>query len=141
MTSPHENLGSELTHKVIECGIEVHRALGPGLLESAYEACLDYELRKAGLNVQRQKSLPIKYKDIMVDEGYRIDLLIENRLIIELKAVEKILPVHEAQILTYLKLSEIPLGLILNFNEPVLKNGIRRFALGSSATPALSAVK
>lgn len=118
-----------LTGKVIGFGIEVHRETGPGLLESAYEECLAYELKSAGLKYSRQLELPVKYKGILLDCGYRIDLLVEDRLIIELKAVERLLPIHEAQLLTYMKLSGIHKGLLMNFNVSVLKEGVKRFVL------------
>lgn len=116
-----------LSYKVIGLAIEVHRQLGPGLLESAYQACLIYELQKAGLKVEKEISLPISYKEIKLDQGYRIDLLIEDKLVIELKTVEDFSSVHFAQILTYLKLGEYPLGLLINFNSKTLKNNIKRF--------------
>lgn len=116
----------ELSNIIIGCAIEVHRILGPGLLESAYEECLCYELKQKGLLFERQKGLPVIYKTIHLDCGYRIDILVENLVILELKSVEQIEPIHEAQILTYLKLSNLWLGLIINFNVPVLKNGIKR---------------
>ncbi len=118
-----------LTEKVIGAAIEVHRALGPGLLESAYEECLCFELKQLGLKHQRQVPLAVVYKGMRLDCGYRIDVLVEDELIIELKTVEEMLPVHEAQILTYLKLSGMKTGLLLNFNVPVLKNGIKRMKL------------
>ncbi|MDG2431374.1 GxxExxY protein [Flavobacterium sp.] len=116
-----------LSYKVIGLAIEVHRTLGPGLLESAYQACLIYELQKAGLKVEKEVGLPIKYKEIKLDQGYRIDLLIENILVIELKTVDEFTSVHFAQILTYLKLGKYPLGLLINFNSKILKNNIKRF--------------
>jgi GxxExxY protein len=119
----------ELSKKVIGCALEVHKKLGPGLLESAYERCLSYELICADISHSVQKELPIEYKKIKLDCGYRIDMLIENNIIIELKSVEKILPVHEAQLLTYMKLSGIKIGLLLNFNVSRLKDGIKRFVL------------
>jgi len=106
--------------------IEVHKALGPGLLESAYEECLCFELSEAGFKFERQKSLPITYKTIQLNCGYRLDLVVENNIIVELKSIEKILPIHEAQILTYLKISGLTLGLLINFNVPILKDGIKR---------------
>jgi GxxExxY protein len=121
-----------LTSRVIGLAIEVHRALGPGLLESAYEECLCYELSSHGIRFRRQVPLPIVYKAVRLDCGYRIDITIEDMLIAELKTVERILPVHEAQLLTYLRLSGITTGLILNFHAPVLKDGIRRLVLGRS---------
>ncbi|GDX99167.1 hypothetical protein LBMAG48_15710 [Phycisphaerae bacterium] len=115
-----------LTKQVIGCAIEVHRTLGPGLLESAYEACLVHELTIAGLRALAQVPLAIEYKGVRLDIGYRLDLLIEDRLVIEVKAVEKVLPVHEAQLLTYLRLSGYKVGLLLNFNSKYLKDGIIR---------------
>jgi GxxExxY protein len=120
---------NRLTAMIIGAAIEVHRYLGPGLLESAYELCLLYELERLGLKVERQLGLPLKYKEIHLEVGYRIDLLVEGLIVVEIKAVEHILPVHEAQVLTYLKLSGCRLGLLLNFNVPLLKDGIRRFRL------------
>ena len=117
---------NEITEEVIGAAIAVHRALGPGLLESAYEACLAYELVQRGLVVERQKSLPVTYRDVKVDCGYRIDLLVEESVVVELKAVEELGPVHEAQLLSYLKLSGCRVGLLINFNVKVLKQGIRR---------------
>ena len=107
----------------------MHRALGPGLLESAYEECLCYELREPSIPYRKQVSLPVRYKELTLDAAYRIDLIIDDRLIVELKAVERILPVHEAQLLTYLKLSGIRVGLLLNFQSAVLRDGIRRLVL------------
>ncbi len=119
---------NKLTELIIGAAIEVHRNLGPGLLESTYEACLVYELERLGLKVERQKTLPIVYKGILLDQGYRIDLLINEQVIIELKAVDTILPVHEAQILSYLKHTGCKVGLLFNFNVKLLKNGgIHRF--------------
>ncbi len=115
-----------ITEQIIGAAIEVHRALGPGLLESAYEACLVYELVRRGLRVEQQKPLPVFYKEVHLDVGYRLDILVEGSVIIELKAVEKLLPIHEAQLLSYLKLSGCRVGLLINFNAPVLKQGIRR---------------
>jgi GxxExxY protein len=118
-----------LTEKIIGFAIEVHRQLGPGLLESAYEECLCYELRQSGLIFRRQVPLPVVYKTIRLDCGYRIDIIVEEKVILELKTVERLIPVHDAQLLTYLKLSSIRTGLLLNFNSPVLKDGIRRMVL------------
>ncbi|MDN3204660.1 GxxExxY protein [Algoriphagus sediminis] len=111
---------------VLDACFKVHSALGPGLLESAYEACLSYELRKIGLNVKSQLSLPIVYDGLKIDAGYRIDLLVEDEIIVELKAVEELNSVHLAQVLTYLKLSDKKLGLLVNFNVNLLKHGIKR---------------
>jgi len=119
----------ELTQKVIGAAIEVHRALGPGLLESAYEECLCHELNLAGLAFQRQVPLPVVYKGVRLDCGYRLDVVVENRLLLELKTVDRILPIHEAQLLTYLKLTGMRTGLLLNFNVPVLHQGIKRMVL------------
>jgi len=119
----------ELTEKIIASAIEVHRHLGPGLLESAYEQCLCHELYLREVPFERQKALPLEYKRIKLDCGYRMDLIVDNKVVLELKCVEKILPVHEAQMLTYLKLSNIKVGLIINFYTNVLKNGIKRLVL------------
>ncbi len=115
-----------LTGDIIGCAISVHKKLGPGLLESTYETCLEYELKKAGLETQSQVSLPIFYDRIRLDAGYKLDLLVENRVIVELKSVDRLLPIHEAQLLTYLKLSKKQVGLLLNFNVTILKNGVKR---------------
>jgi GxxExxY protein len=117
---------NEITEQVIASAIAVHRVLGPGLLESAYEACLAYELAERGLAVERQKGLPVTYRGVKVDCGYRIDLLVEGRVVVELKAVETLDPIHEAQLLSYLKLSGHKVGLLINFNVKMLKQGIRR---------------
>ncbi len=119
----------DVSREVIGAAIEVHRALGPGLLESTYEACLVYELRQRDLEVQQQVALPVHYRGVRLDCGYRIDLLVENSLIIELKAVEKLERIHEAQLLSYLKLSQLKIGLLINFNVEVLRDGIRRRVL------------
>ena len=120
---------NKLTGKVIGCAIEVHKNLGPGLLEGAYEQCLAYELRKEKIPFEKQKPLPIKYKEVHLDCGYRLDFLVDNRLILELKALDAILPVHKAQVISYLKLSNVTHGLLINFNVPILKDGIQRFVL------------
>lgn len=116
----------ELTELIIGSAIEVHRALGPGLLESVYEECLCYELSRKNVQFERQKCLPVSYKDIQLEGGYRIDLIVEGKVIVELKCIEKIMPVHEAQIMTYLRLAKIKTGLLINFFTPALKDGIRR---------------
>lgn len=121
--------GTELSERVIGSAIEVHRHLGPGLLESAYEECLCFEIGRAGLGYSHEQALPIIYKDLRLDCGYRIDILIERELIVEIKATERVLPVHEAQILTYLRLSGCRIGLLLNFNAVLLKDGLKRFVL------------
>jgi GxxExxY protein len=118
---------NDLTHAVIGMAIEVHRELGPGLLESAYEECLAYELQQSSLKFLRQNPVPIRYKGLELDCGYRLDLLIEDQLVIELKSVEELVPVFDAQLLTYMKLADKHLGLLINFNVPMLKVGIRRF--------------
>lgn len=116
-----------ISYTVIGLAIEVHRQLGPGLLESAYQECLFYEIKKAGLKVEKEITLPIIYKEIRLDQGYRIDLLVEDKLVVELKTVENYTSVHFAQILTYLKLGNYPLGLLINYNSKILKNNIKRF--------------
>ncbi|MDA3812688.1 MAG: GxxExxY protein [Candidatus Cloacimonetes bacterium] len=119
-------LYEDLTNKIIKAAIEVHKILGPGLLESAYEECFVYELIKMDLSVKQQLIIPIKYKDIKLKTKYRLDLLVEDKVIIELKSVEKLTPVHEAQLITYIKLSGYRVGLLINFNEKLLRNGIMR---------------
>jgi len=120
---------NELSNLIIGKAIEIHKELGPGLLESAYKECLYYELITAGLKVEKEKPLPVVYKEIKLDQGYRIDLLVENKVVIELKTVEAFTDVHMAQILTYLKFGHYKLGLLLNFNVSFLKNGIKRFVM------------
>ena len=119
---------NEITDEIIGCAIKVHNALGPGLIESAYEVCLAHEINKQGLGVQTQVALPVIYDNIKLDAGYRLDLLVEQRVVLELKAVERLIPIHEAQLLSYLKLSRLPLGLLINFNVRLLRDGIRRIA-------------
>jgi GxxExxY protein len=118
-----------LTGNIIGAAIEVHRHLGPGLLESAYEACLIYELRLRKLRVEQQKPLPVFYKDVMLDCGYRLDLIVENQVIVEIKSVNSVIGIHEAQLLSYLKLAECKRGLLINFNVKMLKEGIRRMKI------------
>ncbi|MFA5292627.1 MAG: GxxExxY protein [Phycisphaerae bacterium] len=118
-----------LSKKLIGCAIEVHKKLGPGLLESTYEKCLSYELTNAGIKHNVQKEVPVEYKGVVLECGYRIDLLVENNIIVELKSVDKVLPIHEAQLLTYMKLTGIKIGLLINFNVKRLKDGIKRFVL------------
>lgn len=120
---------NKITEMVIGAAIAVHRELGPGLLESTYEACLAFEIADRGWAVERQKSLPVKYRGVKLDCGYRIDLLVQEKVIIEVKAVGRLDPIHEAQLLSYLKLSGCNVGLLINFNVKVLKNGIRRLVL------------
>lgn len=122
-------LEKDLTDKIIGAAIEVHRALGPGLLESAYQLCLAQECKLQKILFEEQVALKLNYKGIALESGYRIDFVFENRVVVELKAVEQVLPVHEAQLLTYLKLTGIRVGLLINFNTPVLKDGIYRRAL------------
>ncbi|GAX40212.1 hypothetical protein NIES4075_11750 [Tolypothrix sp. NIES-4075] len=119
---------NDLSGVIIGCGMRVHTALGPGLLESAYEECLYYELRKKGLNVGKQVPLPLVYEEVQLDCVYRLDLIVENKVIIEVKSVESINPIHSVQLLTYLKLTDCKLGLLLNFNVLHLKEGIKRVA-------------
>ena len=119
----------ELSSKVLGCAIEVHKELGPGLLESTYEQCLAYELSQAQIPFKLQVELPVEYKEIRLDCGYRIDLLVNDRLIVELKSVDQMLAIHEAQILTYMKLACVRVGLLINFNVDVLRKGVRRFVL------------
>jgi len=118
---------NEISKLIIGKAIEVHKVLGPGLLESAYQECLYYELITEGLIVEKEKPMPIEYKEVRLDHGYRLDLLVENKVVIEVKTVDSIIDVHEAQILTYLKLGGYKLGLLINFNVSLLKNGIKRF--------------
>ncbi len=119
---------NELTGQVIGAAINVHQALGPGLLESIYEKCLCIEFDRKNFSYKRQKEIPIEYRGIRIDCNYKIDIIVENKLIVELKACETLLPIYEAQILTYLKLTGIKIGLLINFNVPLLKDGIKRFA-------------
>ena len=118
---------NDITRAIIGSAIEVHKRLGPGLLESAYEECLLHELRRRNLSVERQKGLPVIYKEVKLDCGYRLDLLVEGRVVVELKSVENLAPIHQAIILTYLRLSGQKIGLLINFNVTVLKDGVRRF--------------
>lgn len=117
---------NNISYKIIGCAYTVHAELGPGLLESTYEACLEYELLEKGLKVERQKPLPVIYKDVKLNAGYRIDLLVEDKVIVEIKSCEAVAPIHEAQLLTYLKLANKKLGLLINFNIKDLKQGIMR---------------
>ena len=117
---------NELSRIVFDCALKVHQSLGPGLLESAYEECLFYELKRIGLSVEKQKPLPLIYEEVKLDVGYRIDIIVENKLIIEIKSVEALNDVHFAQLLTYLKLTNCKLGLLINFNVSLIKNGVKR---------------
>jgi GxxExxY protein len=118
-----------LSNRVIGCAIEVHRLLGPGLLESTYQSCLVYELQSNNISCLSEHPLPVEYKGVRLDCGYRVDLLVEGKLIVELKSVERVLPVHEAQLLTYMKLANIKIGLLINFNVTLLKTGVKRYVL------------
>lgn len=122
---------NELTQQVIGAAIEVHRELGPGLLESAYEECMVYEMAARGLEFERQKALPVAYKGVRIDAGYRLDFVVGGLVIVELKAVDDIQPIHKAQLLTYLRLAKLPVGLLINFNSRLLKDGIHRFVIDS----------
>lgn len=121
---------NELSKIVFEAGLKVHRVLGAGLFESAYEECLYYELCKQGIKVEKQKILPLIYEDVLLEAGYRIDLIVEDKLIIEIKAVKELTDIHKAQIITYLKLSKCKLGLLINFNTLLFKDGVKRIANG-----------
>ncbi len=121
---------NEISKIVFECALKVHKNLGPGLLESAYEECLFYELKKSNLIVEKQKALPLIYEEVKLDVGYRIDIIVENKFIIEVKSVESLNEVHLAQVLTYLRLSNCKLGLLINFNVKLLKDGVRRIING-----------
>jgi len=125
-----ERTYNDITQAIIGAAIDVHRELGPGLLESAYEACLAYELIQRGFKIERQKEIPIRYREVTLDCGYRIDLLVEDKVVVEVKAIESLHPVHEAQLLSYLRLSGHKVGLLINFNVTVLKTGIRRVVNG-----------
>jgi GxxExxY protein len=134
---------NQITERVIGAAIEVHRHLGPGLLESAYEECLCYELSQLGLAFQRQVPLPITYKGLKLDCGYRMDIVVENAVILELKSIDELAPIHSAQLLTYLRLTGMKVGLLMNFNVPALKNGLKRLVNeypGSSQRLSVSAV-
>jgi len=119
----------ELSRRVIGCALEVHRELGPGLLESAYGQCLAHELTLKGIPFELQKAMPVDYKGVQIDCGYRVDLLVDGKIVLELKAVVAFEPIHEAQILTYMKLAKVRTGLLINFNVPLLRHGIQRFVL------------
>jgi len=128
----HQEVGKELdalARQVVDAAFTVHKTLGPGLLESAYEVCLGIELNRRGIDFESQLPLSIIYEDTTVESAFRLDILVEDRLIVELKAVERLLPIHEAQLLTYLRLSQRRLGLLINFNTPLIKDGIKRLVL------------
>jgi len=137
----HQELNS-ISEAIVGAAIDVHKAIGPGLLESACEACLAYELRRRGLRVEQQKELPLKYRDVLLDCGYRLDLLVEDSVIVEVKAIEALLPLHQAQLMSYLRLTNCRLGLIINFNVTQLTRGIKRVVneFPDSAVSANSAV-
>ena len=120
---------NQITEKIIGCAIEVHKNIGPGLLESAYEECLAFDLQNTGLKVERQKAVPVIYKEIKLDCGYRIDILVEDTVVVELKTVDSINPVHVAQILTYMKFAKKRIGLLINFNVTLLKKGLYRYII------------
>jgi GxxExxY protein len=123
-----EDLGGEVSEQIIGCALRVHQALGPGLLETAYSACLAHELSLSGLHFEKEKAMPVSYRGLNLECGFRLDFLIADQVVLEVKAVERLLPVHEAQLLTYLRLCNKRLGLLINFNVPMLKQGIRRVA-------------
>ena len=125
LSSEHDAIARE----IVDSAVAVHRTLGPGLLESVYEQCLAYELQSRSYRIDRQVALPVLYRDVRLEAGFRIDVLVNDLVVIELKTVERLLPIHEAQLLTYLKLSGKRLGLLVNFNVPLIKEGIRRMAL------------
>lgn len=129
MTNDGREGVNAITGQIVTSAIEVHRALGPGLLESVYERCLTYELIQKGLRVETQKDVPIRYKEVQLECGFRMDMLVEGAVVVEIKAVEKVIPVHQAQIMTYLRLAGIQTGLLINFNEVLLKQGIQRYVL------------
>jgi GxxExxY protein len=132
----------QITRRIIGAATEVHKILGPGLLESAYEACLAYELRQLGYKIEQQKSLPVIYKDVKLDCGYRVDLVVEDAVIVEIKAMEQLAPIHDAQVISYLRLADKRVGLLINFHVQLLKNGVKRIVnnFPDSAIPAISAV-
>jgi GxxExxY protein len=129
----------QITGRIIGAAIEVHKTLGPGLLESAYEACLAYELRQLGYKVEQQKPLPIIYKDVKLDCGYRLDMVVEDLVIIEIKAIEQLAPIHDAQVISYLRLADKRVGLLINFHVSLLKNGVKRI-VNNFPDPAHSAI-
>ena len=125
-TDPERERLDLLTEKIIGFGIDVHRALGPGLLESAYEECICFELSHAGISFTRQTHLPVTYKNVKLDCGYRMDIVVERSVIVEVKTVERLIGIHDAQLLSYLRMSDLRVGLLMNFHVPVLKNGLKR---------------
>ncbi|HXL73637.1 MAG TPA: GxxExxY protein [bacterium] len=129
MNKPVSNKLNQVSGKIVHAAFQVHSELGPGLLENVYEKCLCYELKKVGLKIEEQVLIPVKYKNMVFDSALRIDVLVENQIILELKSVEALLPVHKAQMMTYLKLTGHRLGLLINFNVPLLKEGIQRIII------------
>lgn len=131
-----------ITRNIIASAIEVHKIVGPGLLESAYEACLAFELRKLGYKIEQQKPLPLVYKDVQLDCGYRLDLVVEDAVIVEIKAIEQLAPIHKAQLISYLRISDMRVGLLINFHVRLLTNGVKRIVndFPDSAVSAISAV-
>jgi GxxExxY protein len=134
----YNDLSSDLNHisgEIVNCAFQVHKELGPGFLESNYEEAFVYELKKYGLGYQKQKTFKIPYKDTFLETAFRFDLIVENKIIVELKAIEKLHPVHQAQIYSYLKAAKLPIGFLINFNVPLIKNGINRYVLRNSESP------
>jgi GxxExxY protein len=129
LQDPIASRAEEVATAIVDAAIKVHRALGPGLLESVYEACLCYELSKRGITYRRQVSLPVRYEEVFIETGFRLDVLVDECVIVELKSTEAIIPIHEAQLLTHLKLANVRLGFILNFNVPLMKQGIKRMVI------------
>jgi GxxExxY protein len=129
-TKDRRDRANDLSNRIIGAAIEVHRALGPGLLDSTYEECLVHELTLQGMKLQRQVPLPISYKGVLLECGYRVDVIVDDLVLLELKAIERLMPIHEAQVLTYLRLKNLWLGLLINFNVSVLKNGVKRLVNG-----------
>ncbi len=132
---------NDLSGKIIELSIKIHRALGPGLLESTYHRCLEYELNQSNIPFVSEASMPVKYEKLCIENGYLADLIVDKRIIVELKSVEKINEVHKSQLLTYLKMSGITLGLLINFKEPLLKNGLHRFINSANAAKSLRSLR
>lgn len=130
-----EYVEQDLTRDIIAAAIAVHRELGPGLLESAYVRCLEYELRCRGHQVEREVSFPLRYGEMILDHAYRADLIVQRKVLVEVKAVDELMSVHDAQLLTYLRLTKLPVGLILNFNQPTLRQGIKRFVRTAPRIP------
>jgi GxxExxY protein len=128
--TPERQKVNKITEQIIGAAIDVHRELGPGLLESAYEACLAYELIRRGLKVERQKEIPLQYHEVILDCGYRMDLLVQETVVVEVKAQDRLLPIHEAQLMSYLKLSGCKVGLLINFNVKILTSGVKRIVNG-----------